>query len=50
MAYTLERWDLSDLFPGLESEAYARAAAATARSMSASTTFISIRRWPWGRH
>jgi len=28
MAYTLERWDLSDLFPGLESEAYARAAAA----------------------
>src|SRR3972149_634675 len=28
MAYTLERWDLSDLFPGLESEAYARAGAA----------------------
>ena len=25
MAYTPERWDLSDLFPGLESEAYARA-------------------------
>jgi len=28
MAYTLERWDLSDLFPGLESEAYGRAGAA----------------------
>lgn len=28
MAYALERWDLSDLFPGLESEAYTRAGAA----------------------
>ena len=28
MAFTPERWDLSDLFPGLESEAYARASAA----------------------
>ena len=28
MAYALERWDLSDLFPGLESDAYARAGAA----------------------
>jgi len=28
MAYALERWDLSDLFPGLESEAYARAGTA----------------------
>src|SRR3990172_5086543 len=35
MAYTLERWDLSDLFPGLESEAYARAAAAIEESLKA---------------
>jgi oligoendopeptidase F len=35
MAYALERWDLSDLFPGLESEAYTRAGAAIEESLKA---------------
>ncbi|MBF8256201.1 MAG: oligoendopeptidase F [Anaerolineales bacterium] len=35
MAYTPERWDLSDLFPGLESEAYTRAGAAIEESLKA---------------
>jgi oligoendopeptidase F len=35
MSYPLERWDLSDLFPDLESEAYARAGATIEESLKA---------------
>jgi oligoendopeptidase F len=35
MSYTLERWDLSDLFPGLDSDAYAGAGAAIEESLKA---------------
>ena len=34
-AYKLERWDLSDLFPDLESDAYVRASAAIEESLKA---------------